>query len=235
MTNKTNFIDFLNKEFSNETIKPKLPKAIKTKTLTKKVSTAKKITAKKISLNTPSTKNRLANASKLIKTMEVFLDNEEMVVDDKVVKEWANVYDNMKINIMKDVEDLIRARKKETKKNDFFMILERKIEYAPQGNILHYSLAIVSLIIISFFTATTFPSFTNKSINTMDSVFGKPINKIIQARALPINKTDEIKKDIPTITKEQLAEYIKNNSTKIINNTNIQIEDIIGKVAGVEE
>ena len=70
----------------------------------------------------------------------------------------------------------------------------------------------------------------------MDSIFHYPINKIVQLTTIS-NESDQMipQKNSNMVTREQLAEYIKKNSNKTINNQTVPVEDIAGQVAGVEE
>lgn len=247
------FIDFLNNEFQGQKSKPVVAQIIEKKVAQKieKVVAKKIIIPKKSAIKKTESafakksdvRNRLANASKLIKTMEVFLDGktEKMEVGYETFQGWDHIYENMKINIGKDVESLVMLKmknKKRSKKN-FFIALNQRLEYAPQGNILNYSVMVMSVLMISFFSTAIFPNFTNKSILAIDSAFEYPISKIVkmqkiadEANGITTDKNSEV---APEVTKEQLAEYIKKNFDRIKNNQTVPVEDITGQVAGVEE
>ncbi|MBU4216987.1 hypothetical protein L6270_04115 [Candidatus Parcubacteria bacterium] len=244
----TAFIDFLNNEFQSQKSKPVVAKVLPKQTikkiekaLAKKVETSKKSVVKKaenVFGKKSNVKNRLANASKLIKTMEVFLDgkNTEMQVDYVTFEGWDEIYKNMKVNIHKDVEDLIRKKTHNKKRKTFSILIKEKLEYVPQGNVLNYSVMVMSVLMISFFSTAIFPNFTNKSISKIDSMFEYPINKIVKMQNI-VDETEGIMtaKKTEVVTKEQLAEYIKKNFDKIRNNQTVPVEDITGQVAGVEE
>lgn len=251
-TQDKKFIEFLNDEFKNKKSKQIISQVAKKKE-SKKIEKIEKISAKKkekvlkgvvgkknenVFGKKSGVKNRLANASKLIKTMEVFLDgkSEGVNVSYETIQGWDNIYRNMKINIAKDVDSLLKLKKNKKVKKTFVAILNQKLEYAPKGNILNYSVIVMSVFMLSFFSTAIFPNFTNRSIMAIDSLFEYPIKKITEMNNVPDrtkNVADE--KKLETITREQLSEYIKNNSNKIENNQTVSAEDIAGRVAGVEE
>lgn len=242
----TGFIDFLNNEFQGQKSKPVVAQILEKKVVAKKIIIPKKSAIKKtenVFAKKSDVRNRLANASKLIKTMEVFLDGktEKMEVGYETFQGWDHIYENMKINIGKDVEGLIKLKmkNKKTAKKGFVIALSQKLEYAPQGNILNYSVMVMSVLMISFFSTAIFPNFTNKSISAIDSVFEYPINKIVKMQRIAdeANEATAVKKSgvTPEVTREQLAEYIKRNFDRIKNNQTVPVEDITGQVAGAEE
>jgi len=245
-TNKaTGFVDFLNNEFKNQKIKPIAPQIIEKKNV-KKVATKIKLPKNAIIKKTENAfakksdvKNRLANASKLIKTMEVFLDgkSDDMSVGYESLLGWDSVYENMRVNIAKDVESLVQLKMKNKKaaKKSFFVALNQRLEYAPQGNVLNYSVMVMSVLMISFFSTMIFPNFTSKSISAVDSLFNYPIAKISAMNAIGQETKFMPVETKPEVTREQLAAYIKKNFDKIRNNQTVPIEDITGIVAGVEE
>jgi len=254
MTKKTNFIDFLNTEFSSKVEEAtSIIRKDNVQNLQKNKTTAKVVKVGKVSKIEKSAKkengvfggksnldakNRLTKASKLIKTMEVFLNDEktDMTIDDMVIKEWAYVYDDMRLNIARDIEDLLRTKKRSVKKKSYYALIEEKLEYASRGNVLNYSVAIISMLVLSFFSTAVFPELTNKSVAILDSFFTRPISSITQIKSIPADKSFvEIKQQSVSVSREQLAEYIKKNSDKIKNDINVKVEDIIGRVAGVEE
>lgn len=236
MTKNINFIDFLNNEFCGK----------KTKKVILKSSTSSKIASKGcvkeiknplIKKSSNNIKSRLSNASKLIKVMEVFLDDEKdkTTADSKIIEEWMGTYDDTKFSINKDVELLLRARNKDVKKRAIFLMFNKKIEY-PSENVLNYSVVVAFLIALSFFLATVFPGFTNKSIALIDSLFINSDSRATQIQNISAeNNFIDSKKTPAVINKDQLAEYIKNNSNNLKGTSNIPIEDIVGDVAGIEE
>jgi len=244
----TGFVDFLNKEFRNKKSVPVVAQVVKKqeakkvkRTVLEKAEIVQNKKSKKVEnafAKKSNVKNRLANASKLIKTMEVFLDgkSEEMNVNYETFQGWDEIYRDMKINIQKDVDDLIQKRRNQKTKKTFFAILDQKLEYAPQGNFLNYSVVVMSVLMLSFFSTVIFPDFANKSISKIDSLFVYPINKIVKMQNMSMEEDAGVAAvEKPQVTKAQLAEYIKKNFDRIKNNQTVPVEDITGQVAGVEE
>jgi len=241
--NKLSFIDFLSEQFKISSEKNNTIRQKENNFLSGEILSSQK--DKKI-----PTKDRLAHADKLIKTVEIFLasDDSSLDIDEKLIKDWDDKYKTMKLNIVNDVDEYVKRKRAGIKKkqkehrpvllkqNIRYAIIREKLEYVPSGNTLNYAVAIVSLFILSIISVLTFPSFTNNSLVILDKIITHPFENLYNDKNIaPDSRFANEKKSKILPTKNLLSEYIKKNSANLNEDKIIKEEEIWGQVAGIEE
>ncbi len=182
---------------------------------------------------------RLAGTSKLIKSIEVFLsNNEEGDVNEEIIKKWSKSYKETNAKMAKEMKKISKSQqvyseRRESGDNLFYEVFQYKV----------FTYSVVSIIVMIFAISVVgfFPFAANKYISTIESVI---ISKVENSKLTEKSEESQknSKEEVVTekkktrIDKSKMAEFIRNNHGRLTGKTIlINEEQVFGHVAGVEE
>ena len=234
------FISFLKTEF----------KAIKVEKIEEVIKTPKAKTTKKVIVKKSEQKagaptqprprlSELAFASKLSKSVEVFLDNEEKggdVFRNSFSNDWAKEYSKKQADLLKEAQNIISARPRTKKESVNYLVVFEDAR-------VRWTAIALLLLNISVYSVLFCPTTTKLLIASIQNPINRTVNKV--AKLFIINPqgdgfvTDTAVIDSPrkktVVDKKLFSNYIKNNSDSIKEDQAVTEEDLNGQVAGVSE
>lgn len=247
MGEASGFVDFLKKEFT-ATAKQGARRSVSHFAEERNVSGARKKNSQKIlpSKGTYSAKNKvsseLAFASKLTKTVEVFLKDEnsgKKAFRNTFSADWEKEYDNRQAELLKSARDLIlpKKRKAEERKSqlyEYFKVLE--------DSKVRWTAVVLLLLNISIYVTLFHPGPAKLIVASLE----RPIKESIIRLASSLKYSDHqdgavteraVADNSPkrVLDKNRLSDFIKKNSGSIKEDMVVTEEDLNGQVAGVSE
>jgi len=231
------FISFLKAEFSANNLSKsvEMQKAVKARVTTKKTET------KKVSVPTP-TKPRLSElafASKLSKTVEIFLDDEQKGEDifrESFASDWNKEFGKKHADLLKEAEAIIAAKPRMKNEPTSYLVVFEDAR-------VRWTAITLLLLNISVYSVLFCPNTTKLLIASIQNPIHRTVERV--AKLFIINPHNNgfvtetavvdnlIKKNV--VDKKLFSNYIKNNNKNIKENQSVTEEDLNGQVAGVSE